>query len=106
MAVRVNQRSRLRFADLFLAEGVEFWEVLDLPHIPEQDDDLEYQIQGGLQERIDRLATRFYGEPSLWWVIAARNNMDIVPTDFSEGDIIVIPSPRFVLQELFTQVAT
>ena len=105
MSVQVSIRSRLRFADLLLADGVEFWEVLNLPEIPEQDDDITHQVQGGLQERLDRLATRFYGDPNLWWVIAVRNGMEIVPTDFSEGDIIIIPSPRFVTQELFTRAS-
>jgi len=97
MAVRVPDHSRLRFVDLLLADGVEFWEVAYLPEIPEQDDDIVYQVQGGLQERLDRLATRYYGDPKLWWVIAVRNDREIIPTDFSEGDIIIIPSPRFVL---------
>lgn len=104
MSVKVSTHSRLRFVDLLIADGVEFWEVAYLPEIPEQDDDIRYQIQGGLQERLDRLATRYYGDPNLWWVIAVRNDMEIIPTDFSEGDIIIVPSPRYVRQELFNQV--
>ena len=99
MSVRIVSNSRLRFADLLIAEDVEFWELLDLPEIPISTDDLTYQVKGG--ERIDRLATRFYGSPHLWWVIAIANGLEILPTDLNEGDIISIPSPRFVTQEIF-----
>lgn len=99
MSVQVGRYSRLRFAELGIVEGVEFWDVLDLPDLPEQVDDISYQVQGG--DRIDRLATQFYGEPNLWWVIAAANDFEDLPTDLNEGDIIRVPAPRFVLQELF-----
>lgn len=101
MAVRVVSNSRLRFADLLIAESVEFWDLLDLPEIPVNTDDIQYQVKGGAAERIDRLATRFYGDPTLWWVIAVANSMEILPTALNEGDIIRIPSPRFVTQEVF-----
>lgn len=101
MSVRVALHSRLRFADLFIIEGVEHWDVLDLPEIPEQQDDLQYQVKRGLSERIDKLATRFYGDSRLWWVIAAANDLEVVPTDLNEGETLRIPSPRYVQQELF-----
>lgn len=99
MSVQVGRYSRLRFGDLGIIDGVEFWDVLDLPDLPDQVDDLSYQVQGG--DRIDQLATRFYGDPVLWWVIAAANDFELLPTALNEGDIIRIPAPRFVLQELF-----
>lgn len=101
MSVKVALHSRLRFADLVIIEGVEHWDILDLPDIPEQNDDLNYQVKGGAVERMDRLAVRFYGDARLWWVIAAANNIELVPADLNEGDILRIPSPRFVMQELF-----
>jgi hypothetical protein len=99
MSVRVAKHSRLRFADLGVVDGIEFWDLVDLPEVPGQPDDISYQVQGG--DRVDRLATRFYGDPLLWWVIASVNGMEILPTDLNEGDFIRIPAPRFVLQELF-----
>lgn len=91
--------SRLRFASPGVIDGIEFWDLLDLPALPEQADDLTYQVQGG--DRIDALATRFYGEPELWWVIAAANNLEILPTELNEGDFLRIPASRFILQQLF-----
>jgi hypothetical protein len=99
MSVRVPTRSRLRFADLGTLDGIEFWDLLDLPEIPDQPDDISYQVQGG--DRMDRLAARFYGDPVLWWVLAVANEIEIIPTELQEGDFLRIPSPRYVTQELF-----
>jgi nucleoid-associated protein YgaU len=99
MSVQVVQNSRLRFADLGLIDGIEFWDVVDLPDLPEQPDDITYQVQSG--DRLDRLANRFYGDPVLWWVIAAANDLEILPTDLNDGSFLRIPSPRFVVQQLF-----
>jgi hypothetical protein len=101
VSVKIAPHSRLRFGELYIIDGVEHWDILDLPTIVEQQDDLLYQVKKGLTERIDRLAVRFYGDSKLWWIIAAANNMEIAPTDLNEGDIITIPSPRYVLEELF-----
>ncbi len=101
MSVKIPVHSRLRFGNLYSSEGVEFWDILDLPTIEEQDDDIVYQIKGGVGERVDQLASRFYGDPKLWWVIALANGFELVPVDLNHGDFIVVPAPRYVLQELF-----
>lgn len=101
MAISIVEHSRLRFANLASAEGVTFWNTLDLPEIFEQSDDVQYAVMSS--DRIDRLAYKFYGDPVLWWVIAAANDMELVPTDLIPGQIIRIPAPRYVLQELFQQ---
>lgn len=99
MAAKIRKFSRLRFGTLLNVDGFEFWEVLDLPSIPEQPDDLTHRI--GQNDRIDLLAAQFYKDARLWWVIAVANGMEILPTDFDLGQVIRIPSPRFVRQVLF-----
>ncbi len=99
MSVQIKQRSRLRFGELVMVDGVEFWDLLELPDIEKQTDDVNYVVKG--QDRIDYLAFRFYGDPILWWVIALANDMELLPTELNEGDTIRIPSPRYVLQVLF-----
>ena len=101
MSVRIAPHSRLRFGELYIINGVEHWDILDLPTLVEQSDDITYQVRRGVIERIDKLAVRFYGDAKLWWVIAAANGLEIIPTDLNEGDILIIPSPRYILQELF-----
>lgn len=97
--VKLPRHSRLRFGEL-LAEGQwEFWEVLNLPEIPEQPDDIVHQVNG--TERFDLLAHRYYNDARLWWVIAVANGIEDVPTQFSVGDELRIPAPRYVTQVLF-----
>jgi hypothetical protein len=102
MAVTVPQVSRLRFSEFLSANGVEFWDFVDYPTIPEQPDDLQYQRTA--IDRLDTLAQRFYGNPVLWWVIAVANNMDLIEVELSVGTVLRIPSPRYVRDNLFAKV--
>jgi hypothetical protein len=104
MAVSVNKHSRLRFTQILTIDGVEFWDMLDLPVIPIQPDDIQYQVQ--TQDRIDSLAFKFYGDPVLWWVIAYVNKLELVPNDLNVGAELRIPSPSYVQNVLFKKVST
>lgn len=99
MGIPLASHSRLRFADLVLAEKTVFWDTLDLPTIVVQGDDLQYVVQQ--HDRIDQLAHKFYGDPVLWWVLAAANDLELLPTALFSGQTLRVPSPRYVLQELF-----
>lgn len=99
MTVAVRRYSRLRFGDFVTVDGVEFWDVLDLPTIPEQPDDVVYTITGA--DRLDMLAYRYYKDARLWWVIAVANDMEDVVAEFNAGTQLRIPSPRYVTQQLF-----
>ena len=101
MSVQISKNSRLSFATLLQVDGVTFWDTLDLPTIPVNADDLFYTVMTG--DRIDTIATKFYGDPVLWWVVAAANDMEIIPTALNEGTQIRIPSPTYVNQSLFKQ---
>jgi hypothetical protein len=103
MAVAVQQFSRLRFGQLTEVDGVEFWDVLDLPEIPEQRDDLVHQVVG--PDRIDLLAHRYYGDSRAWWVIAVANGLEELPTELNVGEFLRIPSPRYVQQVLFKKAS-
>jgi nucleoid-associated protein YgaU len=102
MSTAITTNSRLRFATLLRGESVEFWDLLDLPEIVIQSDDLQYTVTGA--ERIDNLAFKFYGNPELWWVLAAANDMELIPNDLYAGQLLRVPSPRYVLQQLFQKV--
>jgi hypothetical protein len=103
MAVKVTRFSRLRFGRLAQVDGIEFWDVLDLPTIPEQLDDIVHAITDA--DRIDLLAHKYYRDSRLWWVIAVANDMEDIPTEFNVGDEIRIPAPRYVTQVLFNKAA-
>lgn len=99
MAIQIYKRSRLRFKELLNIYGVTFWELDNLPEVPEQSDDVYYQVK--YDDRIDLLAQTFYGEVGYWWVIAVANGMEDLPTDLVAGAVIRVPSPTYVLNELF-----
>lgn len=90
MGVRIPTNSRLRMGSLINFQGVEFWDLLVLPPVSSHPQDTEYTVIGG--DRIDNLAYRFYGDPTLWFVLAVANNMELLPVDMNVGDIIRIPA--------------
>jgi nucleoid-associated protein YgaU len=104
MSVSVQNHSRLNFADLLTQDGFEFWDTLFITGIAEQSDDVRYTVRGG--DRLDQIAYKMYGDPVLWWVLAVANDIELVPADVSEGQILRIPSPRYVRQILFTLKST
>ena len=44
------------------------------PNIPIEDDDIFIISKDG--ERMDNMATKYYGDPSYWWIIARANNIE------------------------------
>lgn len=98
MSVKLRSTSRLRFAQLLELDGVEHWELPEYPAIESAKDDQRYKVD--VNDRIDRLAMRFYGAPDLWWIIALANGMELLPVDLKHYSEIVVPSQRRV----FTQI--
>jgi len=99
MSVRVAPRSRLRFGIYTEIDGYEFWDLIHYPEVPEQTDDIQHTVLG--PERLDTLARRFYDDPNAKWVIALANDIELEPVAFNPGDIIRIPSPRYVKEVLY-----
>jgi nucleoid-associated protein YgaU len=104
MTISLSANSRLRFGELLLLEGVECWDILDLPVIPTHDDDLTYTV--GTNDRLDKIAYDTYGDPTLWWVIAVANGLELVPTEVYLGRKLRLPSPTYVTQVLFSKAKT
>lgn len=102
MSVNLKQYSRLRFAHLVTDEGFEFFDVIDYPTLSVQPDDTFYRVRGS--DRPDLLAYNFYGDPVLWWVIALANDLELISLELTEGQLLRIPAPRYVLSTLFTLV--
>ena len=96
--IALSQESRLRFADLLISEGVTFWDLVDLPVYSSRGDEIFHFVQGG--DRIDLLSYRYYGTPKLWWAIAWANDIEKIPTDINEGDVLVIPSSDYIQNTL------
>ena len=93
MAVSVAQNSRLRFSKLLTYEGIEFWDIGELPEFLPQGGDLFHSVVSN--DRLDSLAFRYYGDSVLQWVIAAANGIDLMQ-DIKIGDTLRIPDPTYV----------
>lgn len=98
MAVRLRNTSRLRWARLITLDDVEHWEQPEYPKIEAAPDDKRYTV--GRNDRVDRLAQRFYGSQDLWWVIALANGMELLPSDLNPNAVLRIPSQRRVFTEI------
>lgn len=99
--VKIRTTSRLNFARFITVGGVDHWEMLEYPVITEGQDDLIYQVKQ--EDRIDLLAQRYYGTADLWWVIAAANDMVLLPSDLKPFATIRIPSNNRVFNKILKQ---
>lgn len=59
------------------------------PNIPLRDDDVYVATETG--DRLDTLAYEYYGDSSLWWIIASANNIHNAPIGLKDGTILRIP---------------
>ena len=59
------------------------------PEIPLRDDDVYVASETG--DRLDTLAYQYYNDASLWWIIAAANNIHDAPFGLADGTILRIP---------------
>lgn len=98
MAVNVGRTSRLVLGELKSIDGIEFWDMLDLPVFVPRVTDLEHIVAD--VETIDSLAQQYYQDPILWWVIAWANGLEIIPLDMKVGMTLIIPDPSFVKNTL------
>jgi hypothetical protein len=89
MAIAYNKTSPYANTNTFAF----FLDVADIPAIPYDPNDVQYQIDAIYKGRPDLLAFDLYGDSSLWWVFSVRNpNVLQDPIfDFLPGAIIFIP---------------
>lgn len=80
----------------------QFLDLLEYRDIPQNQNDVEYQIDAVYQYRPDLLAYDLYQNAALWWVFAVRNpNVLKDPMfDFSAGKIIFIPTKETLTASL------
>lgn len=62
---------------------------------------VEHTIVG--EETLDSLANDFYGDDTLWWLIADVNNIFFM-WDVKQGDVVVIPDPAIRVKTTQTTV--
>lgn len=94
MSVEIKSNSRLKFANLLIVDDVEFWDTVVLPDFTPSRNDIVHVVSQS--DRIDLIASRYYQDAALWWVVAWANNLEILPSDMKEGTALVIPPKDYV----------
>lgn len=51
-------------------------------------------------ERLDKIAKAYYNDEKLWWILAARNGMELPDQSIYKGRVIKVPSPDFVRSKI------
>lgn len=87
---RIHARSELIHSAVFVVEDVSFWLRTEPPKIEPSSDDFIYVVAE--QDILDNLASQFYGEPRMRWVIKRINNIWLEPNELIPGAELRIPS--------------
>ena len=72
------------------SKGKQLYQTTRYPEIPRSNSDLYVYTTVG--DRFDTLAQQYYGDSSLWWVIANANNLEQDSLTPPEGTQIRIPA--------------
>lgn len=72
-----------------LKDGREVYRTRIYPNIPLKDTDIYIVSQEG--DRLDTLAYQYYGDQSLWWIIATANNIHDASFAVEDGTILRVP---------------
>lgn len=96
---RLNLRegSRARFSTLYFKGDWEWFGAPDYPDFPESIDDEWVEVKK--TTRLDILANEYYDDPTLWYVIALANDLELVPSDMYVGQKLRIP-PKSTVTDL------
>jgi hypothetical protein len=84
--------------DILNPQTVSWFGIFSPPNLANRNGDIEYTIQTG--DRLDKLSLFYYGTPFLWWVIAARNEIDLPDIELNSGLRIIVPDPQYVTTQL------
>ena len=71
------------------------------PNIPLKDDDIYIATQTG--DRLDTIAYQFYGDQSLWWIVATANNIHNPSFSVTDGTILRLPKDYISLINQFNK---
>ena len=82
--------SRYQHNDLIkLKDGRTVYRSKIYKNIPKRNSDIYIVTQGG--DRLDTIAHQFYGDSSLWWIIASANNIHDATFAVKEGTTLRLP---------------
>jgi phage tail protein X len=83
--------------------GAKFYSTVKYPQVPLSENDI--YVLTGETDRLDLLASQFYGDSSLWWIIAsANNNVGKDSIVLEAGLQIRIPSNPSLVLDLYKKI--
>ena len=84
---------------------IRFRSMFEMPNWDGVEDGEFSYIISGQNERLDKIAAKFWGidKQELYWVIAARNNLDLPDVQLYQGRTIKIPSKSWIDTYLLPQ---
>jgi len=83
-------------------DGVQFINNPIYPEIPLSEND--YYVISTSGDRYDTLAKDFYGDHTLWWIIASANNSQRASLIVEPGVQLRIPADKDTIVQLYNQV--
>jgi hypothetical protein len=83
-----------------LKDGRRVYRSRVYPNIPLRDDDIYLVTQTG--DRLDTIAYKYYDDQTLWWIIAAANNIHNAAFSVGDGAILRIPQNYIEIQNNFS----
>jgi hypothetical protein len=100
--VTASPGSRYRFSKIVsvVRSDLSYMGIWKRPEIPALEDDIFIRIGTESIARLDALATKYYGTPHLWWVIALVNRVRDPWRDTYAGATLRITSPTWVSDNL------
>jgi len=95
----IRTHSRLRFSRFRYIDGYTFWDLVEIPKLEAQSDDITHVVTA--TDRPDTISYRYYGNTVMFPIIASVNNIELIPSDMYIGQKLRIPSPRYITEEVF-----
>lgn len=76
---------------LYTKAGKVFFGLWEPPQIAIDGDEAYIQVEVGQGGQLDLIADKYYGDRTLWWVIAYANKIGSVTDEVTPGKRIIIP---------------
>ena len=83
-------------------EGIVYNTNAIYPFIPESEDDI--YIIASVSDRYDKLASQYYNDSTLWWIIASSNNHQKASLNPIPGAQIRIPASKELALQLYDDI--
>lgn len=83
-------------------DGKRVYKTTQYPIIPVQDTDI--QVVTNTEDYLDAMALKYYGDPSLYWIIALANNLGKGRLSVPAGLTIRIPVDTSAILSAFNQL--